>query len=55
MELAPSTCGTYGYIVEVPFDLLGDLVGELAARYRQAVPGPVQCMNLPRGGQYLEG
>jgi hypothetical protein len=32
---------------EVPLEFLSDLVGELAARYRQAVPSPVQYMNLP--------
>ena len=37
---------TYGHIVEIPFELLGDLMCELAARYRQTVPGPVQYMDL---------
>ena len=40
----------YSNIVEVPLDLLGDLVGELPVRDRQAVPSPAQCVNLtPRG------
>jgi len=43
---------TYGDIVEVLFDPLGDLMGELAARDWEAVLGPTQCMNLPHRGQY---
>jgi len=39
-------------IVEVPIELLGDLVGKFAARYRQAVPSPVHCMNLRPRDQY---
>ena len=38
---------TYSHRVEVPFELLGNLMGELAARDRQAVPSRVQDMNLP--------
>ena len=41
---------TYGYLVKVPFDFLGNLMCELAARYRQAVPGPIQYMDLPNHG-----
>jgi hypothetical protein len=37
---------TYGNIVEIPFELLGDLICELATRYRQTVPSPVQYMDL---------
>ena len=51
-EVDPIKVRTYGDIVEVPFDPLGDLVGELAAHDWQAVLCPAQCMNLPPRGQY---
>ena len=40
---------TYSHRTEVSSDLLGNFVGELAARYWQAIPGPAQCVNLPTG------
>ena len=46
-DVDPVTTRTYGHMGEVPLELLSDLVGKLAARYRQAVPSPVQYMNLP--------
>ena len=46
---------TYSDTVEIPFDLLGDLVGKFATRYRQAVLSPVQYVNLPPHNQYMVG
>jgi len=43
---------TYGYVVEVSFELLGNLVRELAACYWQAFLSPPQYVNLTCRGQY---
>jgi len=45
-EVNLSGVPTYSHSVEVLFELLGNLMGEFAARYSQRIPSPVQCMDL---------
>ena len=45
-EVNPGRVRTYNHSVEVLFEFLGNLIGELAARYSQRIPRPVQRMDL---------